>query len=169
MSNDPNDRSVNDMTSAAGRTADDFERLHRLHDGELSPEERVRAEAALDDADRLRLSALSDIGAALRNTYAVQAESFDAWPALQKRIGDSKVVSLTERLSRRRVPIGVSTFLAAAAALVVLVGPWRDVLPTNGCDIESIDARGADVSVLKVPDPNSGEGTATIVWMHETD
>ena len=156
-----------DANAGSSRTLD-RERLHRLHDGETPAAERAQLEASLDDNDRLRLAALTDIGAALRHTYAAESEHFDAWPAIQKQISGGKVLSLTDRLKKRRVPIGISSLLAAAAALVVLVGPWRDVLPTNGCDIESIDSSGADVSVLKVPDPGSGEGTTTIVWMHET-
>jgi hypothetical protein len=162
----------NDNGRAGGTAAGlDGERLHRYHDGELAPAERAEVEAVLDEAGgevaRARLGALGDLGAALRGTFEAETASFDAWPAIEKKIGESKVVSLRDRLmGRRAAPIWISTLVAAAAALVVMLYPSGgiNVAGGNHCDIESVEAAGSDVTVMKL----DGEGTM-VVWVHDAE
>lgn len=150
------------------------ELLHRLHDGELPAGERAAIEASLDDEARLKLGALSDLGTLLRSTAAVEdaplVERFDAWPAIEKQIAAGKVLSFRGRLARHRIPIWVSTLVAAAAVFAVLLSPLggRRAAP-NGCDIEDLVVTGADVTVMKMADGKGEGGGTTVVWVHEIE
>ena len=155
------------------KTTLDAELLHRYHDGELAAEERAGVEARLDDDARARLAALDDLGAAVRHTVAARASEgpdgsilhFDAWSAIEREIESKKVVSLSDRIRRRRVPIWISSVAAAAAAMLVVFGPWGTSAGlANGCEIESVEAEGANVAVIKMPGDQM-----TVVWVSHED
>jgi anti-sigma factor RsiW len=142
------------------------EALHRLHDGELGAEERARVEAQLGEEDRLRLQAIAELGEAVRNATAAPLEGFDAWAAVERQIAPARVLSITERLRRRRAPMWISTALAVAAAAAFLFLPRSPGAPSNNCDIESLDVTGGNATVMKLDDPHGG-GTTTVVWLQE--
>jgi len=149
----------------------DGELLHRFHDGELGADERAALEARLDDLARARLATLADLGAAVRNTLAAEVEaapppSIDLWAGIEARIQPAKVIPLRRRMLRA-TPVWLSTMAAAAAALAALMlTTSRPGVPTNGCQIESLEVTGAAVSVLKL-DNVPGQSPATVVWLTE--
>ena len=152
-------------------TSNGDERLHRYHDGELAPEERARVDASLqsDPEAQRKLAALGDLGGALRAAYGQAggaSEGFDVWPAVERGIADSKVVSLSQRLRRRAAPIWISTMAVAAAALAFAVfpRPW-DGHPTNNCEIDEIEVSGANATIMKVADVHGG--ATTVLWLEE--
>jgi anti-sigma factor RsiW len=145
--------------------------LMRLHDGELAPEERAKVEARLDEADRERLSAMSDLGALLRHTLEAETQGFDVAAAVMRKIAERKEKSFSERIGgwfRGHRTVWIPGGLAAAAvALALLVTPWGAAI-SNGCDIESLEVTGAAATILKMPDAK-GEGTTTVVWLDEEE
>ena len=151
------------------------ETLHRLHDGELDPDVRAATEASLDDGDRARLAVIGEIGQTLRHAVAGEvrarpAPSMDAlWGAIEKQIQPAKVLPLHTRVTRAlmRHPVWLSTSMAAAAALAVMVAISQPgAAPSNGCDIDSIDVTGASVTVMHV-DTVHAPGSTTVVWLQE--
>jgi anti-sigma factor RsiW len=148
----------------------DGELLHRLHDGELDATERAAVEARLDDVARARLRALAEVGEALRNTVSAEVEgagALDLWPGIEAQLRPAKVLPFHRRLLRGRMPVWISTVAAAAAALAALLfSAGKPGVPTNGCDIESLEVSGAAVTVLKMEDV-PGHSPATVVWLQE--
>ena len=150
------------------------EALHRLHDRELPPADRAAAEASLDEAARARLAVMSDVGTAVRQAVAGElggsaALDMDAlWGAIEKQIQPAKVIPFRTRAVRAvsRHPIWVSTGMAAAAALAVMIAITQPNAPSNGCEIESLDVTGASVTVMHVDGARSA-GSTTVVWVQE--
>ncbi len=147
-----------------------YDDLHRLHDGELSAEERHAFESALDDDARARLAALGDLGSALRNTFEAESEGFDVAAAVMKKLEPARPPSLWARMAaavRSYRMVWIPGIAAAAIVAVFYIGPWRTVV-TDECDIESLEVSGAAATVMKVPDPH-GDGTSTVIWLDEEE
>jgi anti-sigma factor RsiW len=142
----------------------DDERLQRFFDGELSPEERARFEAELGDEDRERLAALGEMGGLLRSALEAEAAQVDVWPAVERGLKRDRLRRWRHRL---RGPAGVGLMVAMAASLVLFLGR---PLPTNECDIESLEVGGAAATVMRVRDVHhGGDATTTIIWTDEED
>ncbi len=150
------------------------EDLHRLHDGELSDEERRAVEASLDDDARLRLQAMADLGTALRGSFEAESAGVDVSAAVMAAIAKgaparAAAPSLWARLraaARSYRMVWIPAVAAAAVVTAIYVGPWRTTI-TNECNIESLEVEGAAATVLKVPDAQGGDGTTTVVWIDE--
>lgn len=141
--------------------------LHRYHDGELDAGERARLESDLDGEGRDKLAALGELGGALRAVYQGQAESFDAWPSIEKAIAAEKVIPIA-RKPRRRGMMWLSslTAVAAAAAMLLVFAPGRGAHPSNGCDVDEIEVTGAVDTILTLDDDDHG-GSTTVLWIEE--
>jgi anti-sigma factor RsiW len=139
--------------------------LARYLDGELTPAERGELEALLDDQDRARLAALTDIGAAVRAALAGESEPVDLWPGVEAGIERARRHARWQR-ARRPGMLGAG-LLVAGAALMLLLAPLKRVRPTNECDIESLEVAGTQTAVFKVPDPERQGLTTTIIWTEE--
>ena len=155
----------------------DARRIHRLHDGELDAAERAAAEEALQPADREGLLALGELREALRNTLDVEVGLVDVWAAVERGIAAAapaepagRVLPLSPRLKRaHRRSSFVPALLAAAAAIVLLLAPWRErpaEAATDNCAIESLEVTGALATVIEIPAVN-GRDTTTVVWLDE--
>jgi hypothetical protein len=143
--------------------------LHRLHDGELSDEERRTVEGALDDDGRARLAALGDLGALLRHSFAAESEGVDVAAAVMATVSQPRP-SLWRRLLnavRSYRMVWIPGLVAAAAVAVFYLSPWRGAV-TNECEIESLEVTGASATVLKLPDSGS-DGTSTVIWIDEEE
>lgn len=172
-------------TSDEKRAMEHQRTLHRLHDGELPAAERASAEAALVEEDRARLAAMAEVGAAIRNTLAVEAAGFDVVAAVMAALPEGEAGRAVAdravpipigsgRRSRLRAvaasrAVWVSTLAAVAAAALLLVAPWRgEVLPTDGCQIEALEVSGASATVLTEQGAH-GQPSGTVVWLDEEE
>lgn len=154
----------------------DAETLHRYHDGELAPAERAAVEARLpaDPEAQLRLAALADLSALLRAASDAETDGFDAWQAVEKKIGEGKVrgIESARPVKKKRFGAamwaGVSSVAAAAAVVLVLLQPWRTAAAAdNEIEIGDVDTDAGSVSVVKVPSDSAG--TTTVFWVHTDD
>ncbi len=136
--------------------------LQRYFDNELPDAERVVLEASLTDDDRLRLAVMAEMQVALRGVIDAEAAdaNIDLWAGIEKQLG-GKVVPIR----RRRTGVwltSASIALAAAASLFLML---RRPLPTNGCDVESLDVEGAVALVASAGEP--GPHQVTVIWTTE--
>ena len=159
------------------------EQLHRYHDHELTDEERRQVEAELDGDDRLRLEAIAELGALLRHTAEAERREVgevDLWSGIQAALAQAQslpaaggqVIPFGRRVRQsvgRHRAAWASMAMAAAAAALLLVVPWRGA-PTasDNCTIESLEVTGAAATLLEVPD-SSGQGTLTVLWLDEEE
>lgn len=167
----------------------DPRRLHALHDDELPLDERPAVEAALDADDRERVAAIDQLGEALRNTFAAETPDLDVWAAVERGIAATAAPSPAEappapeqtrgailqfepRLRRAgRRSVWAPVLMAAAAAIALLIAPWREqpaAAATDHCEIESLEVTGALATVFEEPDA-TGRSTATVVWLDEEE
>ena len=151
------------------------EQLQRYFDGEMTPDERARVEAAFSEDDRLKLAALGEVRGLVANALTAEAADVDLWPALEKKLGG---VGKAEAKARRRWGLrahpaswsaGLLSF-AAAAALLLVMQPWHPAHAQNGCDIENLETVGAVASVIHMDDaPHHGDEATTVIWTTEDD
>ena len=149
------------------------EELHRLHDREHRSGEHLDP-ALLDEADWLRLQAIEEVSATLRNTLLAESEEVDLWPDITARLEEidrtrqKKTVlrRWRERLTKRAV-LALPAMAAAAAAVVLWVKLQPPVV-TNGCDIEYLDVAGGSATVLQLPDDHENGPTTTVIWVDES-
>jgi hypothetical protein len=140
----------------------DDELLQRYFDDALTDEERARVDAALTDEDRERLAALGELRGLLGRVLEAESAKVDLLPAIEKRL------AAPQRRMRwaRMTSIGVA--FAAAAAFLLVANPFRPRLPSNECDVESLEVSGGLASVLKVRDHAHGDNaTMSIIWAEE--
>lgn len=137
-------------------------RLQRYFDGELPDAERVTLEASLTDDDRLRLAVMAEMRRALDGVLHAEAADHhvDLWAGIDKQLG-GKVVPIR----RRRTGVWVASVSIALAAAASLFLMFRRPLPTNGCDVESLDVEGAVASVASAGEP--GPHQVTVIWTTE--
>jgi anti-sigma factor RsiW len=140
----------------------DDELLQRYFDDTLVDSERARVEAELTDEDRERLAALGEMRGLLARTLEAEAADVDLLPSLEARLQRGRV---------RRWTGGATSFglaMAALAAFLFVVRPWQPRLPTNECDVESLEVAGPMATVLRVQDrAHGGDATTTIIWAEE--
>lgn len=122
-------------------------RLHRLHDGDLSAEERaaLEKEIAGDPALEKKLEGLREVGAvvhAARTEGAGEIDSEALWKAIESKIASAtppaeakpalraieggaagKPAEDPRARRRRYIGVGVGVFAIAAAALLMIYGP----------------------------------------------
>ncbi len=151
------------------------ERLQRYSDGELPSGDRVGVEAALDEDDQLRLAALDEMRALLRNTLDAESAEVDLWPGLEAKLPVDDLARARARRGgfwrSRMTQLSASvTALAAAAALLLVFRPWHAQHPDNDCDIVSLETSGAVATVFNMNDvPHGGDGPTTVIWTEEQD
>jgi anti-sigma factor RsiW len=142
----------------------DDELLQRYFDDTLVDAERERVEADLTDEDRERLAALAEMRGLLARTLEAEAGEIDLLPALEPRLKG-------RRGRLHRWTGGVTSFglaVAAVAALLLVMRPWQSRLPTNECDVETLEVDGSLASVFRVKDgAHGGDATTTIIWAEE--
>ena len=132
--------------------------LQRLHDGELSATDATRVRASLSEEDRVRLSAMEEVGSALREHLGKQADDakLNTWTAIAGRL-DEKGAEVV-RLRRRRWmrPVAAAVAVAAAAALFFF---WPQGSLGSGAQVESIDFGEESGLLFQLHDSNT-----TVIW-----
>jgi anti-sigma factor RsiW len=152
-----------------GGISDDL--LQRYFDGELSPEERARVEARLDDGARLRLDALADLRVALRHELTREPPGLDfsaTFDAIERAAPSAAVPARRRRLLPMSAAGGL---VAAAAALFLFLRPGP--VPIHGAppevqsaaSVETLESQGALASVFQV---DNGRDHATVIWTDAT-
>lgn len=162
--------------------ASDEERLHRLHDGELTDEQRTAIEGGLDQRGRDRLAAIGEVGEALRSALEGEVAALppiDVWGAVARRIAaEAPKPKAAERpglLSRLWAALAeykmvwASGAAAAMAVFAIYLGGGMRAVASNGCEIESLEVTGATATVLQLPTGEHGDDTTTVVWLDEEE
>jgi anti-sigma factor RsiW len=149
------------------------DKLQRYFDGELPPDERAAFEAAMTDEDRERLAALAEMRALLSNALSSASAEIDVWSGVSAKLGGATPIDEARSKRRRKMTgrrfLGTSAglLIAAAATFLFVVQPWHADQLTDDCDVESLEASGAQVTVLN--DLPHSKDVATVVWTTEED
>jgi hypothetical protein len=163
--------------------ASDEERLHRLHDGELTDEQRAAIEPGLDERGRAKLQAIGEIGAALRSAIEGEAAAVPGgfldgvWAKVEAGIGapakaKAERPGLLTRMGRALAEykmVWASSAVAAAAVFAIYLGGGMHPAQSNGCEIESLEVSGATATVMKLPTTDHGDDTTTVIWLDEEE
>jgi anti-sigma factor RsiW len=148
------------------------EKLHKLHDGELSAADAEALRGELTADDHRKLEALSELDQLLHESLSaeVDAHPIDLWAGLSEKLPELKrakepaVVPLRRRIAFR-LTAGASALAAAAALLLIM-----RTVPTvnNHVDVEDLEVAGNNAAVLSVADDHGNE--TTLIWFdHQED
>jgi anti-sigma factor RsiW len=147
--------------------------LDALHDGELGRLRRwsVRRHLAGCAGCRAELAALGGVGdwvrAALETGPAPDLWSELRWRLPARRPAPARARQASGRAARGRSTFGIPTLgagvVAAALALLVLVGPPELFGSAAGNVVRSLNTHGRPVMVL------DGPGDATIIWLMDEE
>ena len=141
--------------------ADD--KLNRLFDNELPPDEAEALLLELSDEDKAKLASLSDISSSLRTAIEseVATHEVDLWSALQNKLPQQAPATVIpfRRKAMVRATAVISTFAVAASLFFALrTGTVRD----SGCDVEELEVVGSGATVIKVADERGND--TTLIW-----
>ena len=127
---------------------------------------------SLDETERAKLEALGELRATLKHTVTAEsAGDIDVWAAVERRIagGGAEVIPIGARIRRglrAHRAVWFSTLAAAAAAMALLLGPWRGAAPvSNRCVIESLEVGAAVILAGDDDDPDDG----TVLWLDDEE
>ena len=149
------------------------EKLHKLHDGELSATEAEALREGLTSDDQRKLEALAELDQLLGQALAAEADAHpvDLWAGLVDKLPElgrakeAAVIPLRRRFGFR-LTAGTSA-LAVAAAMML----WLRAVPTtvsNQVEVEDLEVAGNNAAVLAVPDDHGNE--TTLIWFdHQED
>jgi len=147
--------------------------LDAYHDGELGPLRRWTVRRHLDGcpACREELAGLGGIGAWVRDAVD-SAPAPDVWSDIRWRLparrSEPNGSRSPARLRPGRAAFGMPALgagvVAAAIALLVLVGPPELLGPAAGSVVRSLNTHGRPVMVL-----DGAPGDATIIWLMDDD
>jgi anti-sigma factor RsiW len=149
--------------------------LDAYHDGELGPLRRwtVRRHVGRCPECREDLAALGGIGAWVRDASAAETEPApDVWSDIRWRLPARRPQPdpsrSPDRLRPGRAAFGMPALgagvVAAAAALLVLVGPPELFGSAAGSVVRSLNTHGRPVMVLE-----GAPGDATIIWLMDDE
>lgn len=148
------------------------EKLHKLHDGELSAAESEALRLELTAEDNQKLAALAELDQLLGDTLGAEADAqkVDLWAGIAAKlpelelVREAKVVPLRRRIAFRMT--AVTSALAVAAAVLL----WLRAVPTvsNHCEVEELEVAGDNAAVISVGDDRGNE--TTLIWFdHQED
>lgn len=145
------------------------ERLHKLHDGELSAAEAEALRTELTAEDNQKLEALAELDQLLGDTLSADAQQVDLWAGIAAKLPEvaaaeeAPVIPLRRRVAFRMT--AVTSALAVAAAVLL----WLRAVPTvnNHCEVEELEVAGDNAAVISVAD--DGNDTTLIWFDHQED
>lgn len=145
------------------------ERLHKLHDGELSAAEAEALRTELTAEDNQKLEALAELDQLLGDTLSADAQEVDLWAGIEAKlpevalVREAPVIPLRRRVAFRMT--AVTSALAVAAAVLL----WLRAVPTvnNHCEVEELEVAGDNAAVISVAD--DGNDTTLIWFDHQED
>ncbi|HRI51263.1 MAG TPA: hypothetical protein PLW65_13875 [Pseudomonadota bacterium] len=147
------------------------ERLHKLHDGELSAAEAEALRTELTAEDNQKLEALAELDQLLGDTLSAEADAqkVDLWAGIAAKLPEvaaaeeAPVIPLRRRVAFRMT--AVTSALAVAAAVLL----WLRAVPTvnNHCEVEELEVAGDNAAVISVAD--DGNDTTLIWFDHQED
>lgn len=145
------------------------ERLHKLHDGELSAAEAEALRTELTAEDNQKLEALAELDQLLGDTLSADAQKVDLWAGIAAKLPEvaaaeeAPVIPLRRRVAFRMT--AVTSALAVAAAVLL----WLRAVPTvnNHCEVEELEVAGDNAAVISVAD--DGNDTTLIWFDHQED
>lgn len=145
------------------------ERLHKLHDGELSAAEAEALRTELTAEDNQKLEALAELDQLLGDTLSADAQEVDLWAGIEAKlpevalVREAPVIPLRRRVAFRMT--AVTSALAVAAAVLL----WLRAVPTvnNHIEVEELEVAGDSATVISVAD--DGNDTTLIWFDHQED
>ncbi len=147
------------------------ERLHKLHDGELSTAEAEALRTELTAEDNQKLEALAELDQLLGDTLSAEADAHqvDLWAGIEAKlpevalVREAPVIPLRRRVAFRMT--AVTSALAVAAAVLL----WLRAVPTvnNHIEVEELEVAGDNAAVISVAD--DGNDTTLIWFDHQED
>ncbi len=145
------------------------ERLHKLHDGELSAAEAEALRTELTAEDNQKLEALAELDQLLGDTLSADAQEVDLWAGIEAKlpevalVREAPVIPLRRRVAFRMT--AVTSALAVAAAVLL----WLRAVPTvnNHIEVEELEVAGDNAAVISVAD--DGNDTTLIWFDHQED
>ena len=148
------------------------EKLHKLHDGELSATEAEALRSELTAEDNHKLEALAELDQLLVATLTAEADAHpvDLWagiaaelPAIRP-VKEAAVLPLRRRLGFRMT--AATSALAVAASVLLWLRPVP--LVSNHTEVEELEVAGDNATVLSVADDHGNE--TTLIWFdHQED
>lgn len=148
------------------------EKLHKLHDGELSPVEAEALRSELTAEDEQKLSALAELDELLVDTLGAEADAHpvDLWAGIADKLPqaaparEAAVIPLRRRLGFRMT--AATSALAVAAAVLLWLRPVPVV--NNHCEVEDLEVAGDGAAVISIADDRGDE--TTLIWFdHQED
>lgn len=148
------------------------EKLHKLHDGELSASEAEALRSELTAEDNQKLSALAELDQLLSDTLSAESDAHpvDLWAGIAAKlpeaalVREAPVIPLRRRLGFRMT--AATSALAVAAAVLLWLRPVPVV--NNHCEVEELEVAGNNAAVISVADDRGDE--TTLIWFdHQED